>query len=56
MYLLNHKFEAINKFEEFRLETENQLGRRIKMLRSYHDSEYFSTKFLDYLKENGILS
>ena len=35
---------------------ENQLGRNIKMLRSDRGGEYLSTKFLDYLKECGIVS
>ncbi|KAL0463047.1 UNVERIFIED_CONTAM: Retrovirus-related Pol polyprotein from transposon RE2 [Sesamum latifolium] len=44
------------RFKEFRHEVENQTGRKIKTLRSDRGGEYLSGEFLDYLKENGILS
>ncbi|KAL0448211.1 UNVERIFIED_CONTAM: Retrovirus-related Pol polyprotein from transposon TNT 1-94 [Sesamum latifolium] len=56
VYLMRYKFEAFGRFEEFRLEVENQTGRKIKALRSDIGGEYLSGEFLDYLKENGILS
>ncbi|KAL0292753.1 UNVERIFIED_CONTAM: Retrovirus-related Pol polyprotein from transposon TNT 1-94 [Sesamum radiatum] len=48
--------DRIKRFKEFRLEVENQTGRKIKTLRSDQGGEYLSGEFLDYLKENGILS
>ncbi|KAL0463140.1 UNVERIFIED_CONTAM: transposon Ty1-A Gag-Pol polyprotein [Sesamum latifolium] len=39
-----------------RLEVENQTSRKIKALRSDRGGEYLSGEFIDYLKENGILS
>ncbi|KAL0439611.1 UNVERIFIED_CONTAM: transposon Ty1-A Gag-Pol polyprotein [Sesamum latifolium] len=39
-----------------RLEVENQTNRKIKALRSDRGGEYLSGEFIDYLKENGILS
>ncbi|KAL0400421.1 UNVERIFIED_CONTAM: Transposon Ty2-B Gag-Pol polyprotein [Sesamum radiatum] len=56
VYLIRYKSEAFGRFKEFRLEVENQTGRKIKTLRSDRGSEYLSGEFLDYLKENGILS
>ena len=51
IYLIKHKSETFEKFKEFKQEVENQLGRKIKMLRSDRGGEYLSIKFLDYLKE-----
>ncbi|KAL0420539.1 UNVERIFIED_CONTAM: Retrovirus-related Pol polyprotein from transposon TNT 1-94 [Sesamum latifolium] len=56
VYLLRYKSEAFGRFKEFKLEVENQTGRKIKNLRSDRGGEYLSGEFLDYLKENGILS
>ncbi|KAL0386235.1 UNVERIFIED_CONTAM: Retrovirus-related Pol polyprotein from transposon TNT 1-94 [Sesamum radiatum] len=56
VYLMRYKSEAFRRFKEFRLEVENQTGRKIKTLRSDQGGEYLSGEFLDYLKENGILS
>lgn len=56
LYLMKHKSESFEKFQEFRNEVENQTGMSIKILRSDRGGEYLSTEFLDYLKEHGILS
>ena len=50
------KFEAFEKFKEFRAEVENQLGKRIKAIRSDHGGEYLLVDFKDYIIENGIVS
>ncbi|KAL0361343.1 UNVERIFIED_CONTAM: hypothetical protein Sradi_3818800 [Sesamum radiatum] len=49
---LPDKFEAFVRFKEFRLEVENQTGRKVKILRSNRGGEYLSGEFLDYPKEN----
>ena len=56
VYLMRHKSEAFEKFKEFRHEVEKQTEKSIKVLRSDRGGEYLSRKFLDYLKENGIVS
>ncbi|KAL0402288.1 UNVERIFIED_CONTAM: Retrovirus-related Pol polyprotein from transposon TNT 1-94 [Sesamum latifolium] len=56
VYLMRYKSEAFGRFKEYRLEVENQTGRKIKALRSDRGGEYLSGEFIDYLKENGILS
>ncbi|KAL0420492.1 UNVERIFIED_CONTAM: Retrovirus-related Pol polyprotein from transposon TNT 1-94 [Sesamum latifolium] len=56
VYLMRYKFEAFARFKEFRLEVKNQTDRKIKTLRSDRGGEYLSGEFLDYLKENRILS
>ena len=56
LYLMRYKSEAFEKFREFRKEVEKQFGRSIKSLRSDRGGEYLSQEFLDYLRDNGILS
>ena len=56
MYLIRYKYENFERFKEFRNEVEKQLRRSIKSLRSDRGGEYLSQAFLDYLKDNGILS
>ncbi|KAL0290850.1 UNVERIFIED_CONTAM: Retrovirus-related Pol polyprotein from transposon TNT 1-94 [Sesamum calycinum] len=56
VYLMRYKSEAFGRFKEYRLEVEKQTGHKIKALRSDRGGEYLSGEFIDYLKENGILS
>ena len=56
LYHMRYKFEAFEKFKEFKNEVEKQLGRSVKKLRSNRCGEYLSQEFLDYLGDNGILS
>ncbi|KAL0411522.1 UNVERIFIED_CONTAM: hypothetical protein Slati_3741900 [Sesamum latifolium] len=56
VYLMRYKTEAFGRFKEYKLEVENQTNRKIKALRSDRGGEYLSSEFIDYLKENGILS
>ncbi|MFO3480454.1 DDE-type integrase/transposase/recombinase, partial [Legionella pneumophila serogroup 1] len=56
IYLIKQKSDTFEKFKEFKNEVENQLGRKIKMLRSDRGGEYLSLEFHDYLKECGIVS
>ena len=56
MFLMKHKSEAFEKFKEFRHEVEKQTKKSIKVLRSDRGGEYLSREFLDYLKDNGIVS
>ncbi|KAK4382470.1 Copia protein [Sesamum angolense] len=42
VYLMRYKFEAFVRFKEFRLEVENQIGRKIKTLWSDRGGEYLS--------------
>ena len=56
VYLMKNKSESFEKFKEFRIEVEKQLGKSIKALRSDRGGEYLSQEFLDYLKDQGIKS
>ena len=53
---MRHKSEAFEKFKKFRHEVEKQTKKPIKILRSNRGDEYLSRKFLDYLKQYGIVS
>ena len=56
VFLIRHKSETFDKFKEFKNEVENQLNKKIKVLRSDRGGEYLSTEFLSYLKDCGIVS
>ena len=56
VFLMKHKSESFEKFKEFKEEVQNQLRKRIKKLRSDRGGEYMSQKFLDHLRECGIIS
>ena len=56
VFLMKHKSEAFERFKKFRHEVEKQTGKPIKVLRSDRRDEYLSREFLDYLKDNGIVS
>ena len=52
---MKRKSEAFEKFKEFRAEVENQLGKRIKAIRSDRGREYLLGVFKDYLTENEMV-
>ncbi|PHT26612.1 Dicarboxylate transporter 1, chloroplastic [Capsicum baccatum] len=53
VYLLNSKDEAIDTFRQYKTEVENQLDKKIKMIRSNRGGEYESP-FAQICVENGI--
>src|SRR5215216_1902456 len=55
IYLMKHKSETLEKFKEFQSEAQNQLGKKIKFLRSDRGGEYMSHEFDDHLKSCGIV-
>ncbi|GJV78280.1 putative RNA-directed DNA polymerase [Tanacetum coccineum] len=56
VYLIKHKSDNFEVFKRYQNEVENQLGRKIKVLRSDRGGEYLSIKFFDHLKNCGIVS
>ena len=56
IYLMKNKSDTFEIFKEFKNEVENQLGKKIKKLRSDRGGEYLSLEFFDYLKDCGIVS
>ena len=56
VYLMKRKSEAFEKFKEFRVEVEDQLGKCIKAIWSDRGGEYLLGDFKDYLTQNEIVS
>ena len=56
VYLMHRKSDALNKLKEFKDESENQLSKHLKALRSDWGSEYMSNEFDSFLKEHEIIS
>ncbi|GJS16343.1 retrotransposon protein, putative, ty1-copia subclass [Tanacetum coccineum] len=56
VYLIKHKSATLEVFKRYQNEVENQLGRKIKVLRSDRGREYLSIEFFDHLKNYGIVS
>ena len=54
VYLLRSKDEALEMFQHFKNEVENQLDRKIKVIRSDRGGEY-ETPFGDFCSQNGII-
>ncbi|KAA0054637.1 gag/pol protein [Cucumis melo var. makuwa] len=48
--LMNHKFEALEKFKEYKAEFESLLSRTIKILQFDRGIEYMHLRFQDYMK------
>jgi transposase InsO family protein len=48
IYFLKTKDEVFERFKEFRALVENQIGRRIMVLRSDNRGEYPSNEFVEY--------
>ncbi|RDX58151.1 hypothetical protein CR513_62554, partial [Mucuna pruriens] len=54
VYFLKHKFEVFTKFKLWKVEMENQTGRKIKYLRSGNCIEYTDLQFQKFSKEYDI--
>ncbi|GJS53683.1 retrotransposon protein, putative, ty1-copia subclass [Tanacetum coccineum] len=55
VYLMKHKHEVFETFKVFQNEVENQLGKKIKAIRSDR-GEYLSHEFVNHMKSYGIVS
>ena len=51
---MRHKSEKFDKFKSWKTEVENQIGRKIKCLRSDNGTEYTNSRFMELCKEHGI--
>ena len=54
VYFLKEKSEVFGVFKKFKALTENQSGKRIKVLRSDRDKEYTSREFERFCEDEGI--
>ena len=55
IYLMRHKSESFEKFNQYQNEVQNHSGKMIKFLRSDRGGEYLSQEFNDHLKSSGIV-
>nr|GEU64059.1 retrotransposon protein, putative, Ty1-copia subclass [Tanacetum cinerariifolium] len=56
VYLMKHKHKVFETFKVFQNEVENQLGRKIKVIRSDRGGKYLSHEFVNHMKNYGIVS
>jgi hypothetical protein len=56
IYFLKTKDGVLARFQEFKAQVENLIGRRIKVLRSNNGGEYTFRDFSDFCIESGIKS
>ncbi|CAA7057310.1 unnamed protein product [Microthlaspi erraticum] len=54
VYFLRQKSEVFEKFKIWKAEVENQIGRKVKYLRSDNDTKYTDGKFVKFCEEHGI--
>ena len=54
VYILKHKGEVLQRFQEWKALVEKSSGRKIKTLRSDNGGEYTSAEFSSYLAKEGI--
>ncbi|GJR36497.1 retrotransposon protein, putative, ty1-copia subclass [Tanacetum coccineum] len=56
VYLMKHKHEVFETFKVFQNEAENQLDKKIKVIRFDRGGEYLSYEFVNHMKSYGIVS
>jgi transposase InsO family protein len=54
VYMIKRKSEVIDTFKYFKNYAENEIGKRVKAIRTDNGSEYVNNAFRNFLKENGI--
>ena len=54
VYILQHKSEVFQRFQEWKALVEKSSGRKIKIFRSDNGGEYTSSEFASYLTKEGI--
>lgn len=54
VYFMWHKSETFAKFKLWKVEVENQTGRKVKCLRTDNGTEYTNDKFRDFCEQYGI--
>jgi hypothetical protein len=51
---LKEKYEAFEKFKKFKALTDNQIGKRLKAVRSNRGGEFMSSDFNEFCDKHGI--
>ena len=55
VYLIKSKYECFTWFKSYKSLVENQLEKKIKILRSDRGGELFSNEFSKFCEQNGII-
>lgn len=55
VYLLKSKDETFSVFKEWKIEVENQIDLKIKILRTDNGLEFCNNEFNDFCKDHGIV-
>jgi hypothetical protein len=55
LYFLKKKYEVFGKFKEFKDLLENQIEKRIKVLRTNNGGEFYENEFKEFCKKCGIV-
>ena len=53
-YFLRQKSDVFQTFKKWKCLVENEIGKKLKYLRSNNDDEYCNHEFEDYFSTNGI--
>ena len=54
LYFLKKKSEVFSKFKEYKALVENQIGKKIKVLRTDNGGDFYEKEFEKFCKECGI--
>ena len=54
IYFIRNKYEVFDKFKEFKALVENQTEKKIKVLRTDNDGEFWGNEFEEFCKKCGI--
>jgi transposase InsO family protein len=54
IYFLRKKFEVFDKFKEFKSLVENQIEKKINVLRTNNGGEFYGNEFKEFCKKCGI--
>jgi hypothetical protein len=54
IFFMKTKDEVFSRFQKFRAQGDNQIGKKVKVLRLENGREYISNDFKDFYKEAGI--
>jgi transposase InsO family protein len=53
VYFIRHKSETFAKFKLWKAEVENQIGKKVKCLRTDNGTEYTNDEFRDFCEQHG---
>jgi 5'-3' exoribonuclease 2 len=54
LYFLRNKYEVFSKFKEFKSLVENQIDKKIKVMRTNNGGEFCGNDFENFYKQCGI--